>query len=98
MAALLKRLKAWEAWEPPGIGGIPPRVTPPKPVMGAEVIAEIERLQKVNAKLLRAAKAGASALDTLMGDSDLDDDQSPEFKACLALNRAVDFAKRKPRK
>lgn len=25
-------------------------------------------------------------------DSDLDDDDSPEFKACIALNRAIEFA------
>lgn len=44
MPPLLDRLKAWEAWEPPGIGGIPPHVTPPEPVKGEEVISEIERL------------------------------------------------------
>ncbi len=54
--------------------------------------AKIEHLKKSHAKLLKAAKAGASALDALMGDSDLDDDDSPEFKACQALNRAIDFA------
>lgn len=59
---------------------------------------QIEHLKKSHAKLLRAAKLGASALDTLMGDSDLDDDQSPEFKACVALNRAIDFAKTRKRK
>lgn len=58
--------------------------------------AKIEHLKKSHAKLLKAAKAGASALDALMGDSDLDDDKSPEFKACQALNRAVDFAQAKP--
>lgn len=59
---------------------------------------QIEHLKKSHAKLLRAARLGASALDTLMGDSDLDGDDSPEFKACVALNKAVDFAKAKPRK
>lgn len=54
--------------------------------------AELDHLKKSHAKLLKAAKAGASALDALMGDSDLDDDDSPEFKACVALNKAVDFA------
>ena len=53
---------------------------------------EIEHLKKSHAKLLKAAKAGASALDALVGDSDLDDDTSPEFKACVALNRAIEFA------
>lgn len=54
--------------------------------------AELEHLKKSHAKLLKAAKAGASAIDTLLGDSDLDDDTSPEFKACVALNRAIEFA------
>lgn len=56
--------------------------------------AEIEHLKKSHAKLLKAAKAGASAIDALMGDSDLDDDDSPEFKACVALNRAIEFAEK----
>ena len=54
-------------------------------------------LRRSHAKLLAAAKLGASALDTLMGDSDLDDDESPEFKACQALNKAVDYAEAKVR-
>lgn len=54
--------------------------------------AQQRTLHKSHAKLLAAAKLGASALDTLMGDSDLDDDDSPEFKACQALNKAIDFA------
>jgi hypothetical protein len=45
MIPLIERLRAWEAWEPPGVGGIPPHVTPPEPVKGEEVIAEIERLR-----------------------------------------------------
>lgn len=53
---------------------------------------QIDHLKKSHAKLLKAAKLGASALDDMMGDSDLDDDDSPEFKACQALNRAIDFA------
>jgi hypothetical protein len=56
---------------------------------------QIDHLKKSHAKLLKAAKLGASALDDMMGDSDLDDDDSPEFKACQALNRAIDFATRK---
>lgn len=54
-------------------------------------------LKHSHAKLLAAAKAGASALDTLMGDSDLDGDDSPEFQACVALNRAIDYAEAKVR-
>ncbi|MEQ1517541.1 MAG: hypothetical protein ABL931_13745 [Usitatibacteraceae bacterium] len=54
-------------------------------------------LRRSHAKLLAAAKLGASALDTLMGDSDIDDDDSPEFKACQALNKAVDYAEKKVR-
>ena len=57
--------------------------------------AELALLRRSHAKLLAAAKLGASALDTLMGDSDLDDDDSPEFKACQALNNAIDYAERK---
>lgn len=58
----------------------------------AALKTEIGKLKMSHAKLLKAAKLGASALDAMMGDSDLDDDDSPEFKACQALNRAVDFA------
>lgn len=54
--------------------------------------AELDRLKTSHAKLLKAAKLGASALDVLMGDSDIDDDDSQEFQACLALNKAIDFA------
>lgn len=57
--------------------------------------AELALPRRSHAKLLAAAKLGASALDTLMGDSDLDDDDSPELKACQALNKAIDYAARK---
>ena len=57
--------------------------------------AELAYLKRSHAQLLAAARLGASALDDLMGDSDLDDDDSPEFKACQALNKAIDYAERK---
>lgn len=56
----------------------------------AALEAEIEKLRADKKKLIAAGKAAASALDALMGDSDLDDDQSPEFKACQKLNRVLD--------
>lgn len=52
--------------------------------------ARVERLEEDKRKLFKAGKAAASALDTLMGDSDLDDDTSPEFKACQRMNRVLD--------
>ena len=42
--------------------------------------------------LMDAAEAGVDALDRLMGDSDLDDDRSPEYAAMLALTSARAFA------
>lgn len=54
-------------------------------------------LHKSHAQLLAAARLGASALDTMMGDSDLDDDDSPEFKACRELNKAIEYAETKVR-
>ncbi len=48
------------------------------------------RLEDDKKKLVKAGKAAASALDTLMGDSDMDDDQSPEFKACQRMNKVLD--------
>ncbi|MFM9943419.1 MAG: hypothetical protein ACKVP7_28475 [Hyphomicrobiaceae bacterium] len=50
----------------------------------------VQRLEDDKKKLVKAGKAAASALDTLMGDSDLDDDQSPEFKACQRMNKVLD--------
>ncbi len=52
--------------------------------------AELAKLKAEKRKLVKAAKAAASALDVLMGDSDLDDDDSPEFKACQRMNRVLD--------
>lgn len=68
-----------------------------KPNAAQKFAAQQQVLRRSHAKLLAAAKLGASALDTLMGDTDLDDDDSPEFKACQALNKAVDYAERKVR-
>lgn len=56
----------------------------------ADLEAKVARLEADKRKLVKAGKAAASALDTLMCDSDLDDDQSPEFKACQKLNRVLD--------
>ncbi len=56
----------------------------------AALEAKVAALKADKRKLLLAGKAAASALDTLMGDSDLDDDKSPEFKACQRLNRVID--------
>lgn len=69
----------------------------PKLNSAQKFAAQQKVLHRSHAKLLAAAKLGASALDTLIGDSDLDDDESPEFKACQALNKAVDYAERKVR-
>ena len=55
-----------------------------------ELTAKVERLEAEKRKLVKAGKAAASALDTLMGDSDLDDDHSPEFKACQRMNKVLD--------
>lgn len=52
--------------------------------------AELAKLKAEKRKLVNAGKAAASALDALMGDSDLDDDDSPEFKACQRMNRVLD--------
>lgn len=43
--------------------------------------------------LLDAAEKAFQALDVLMGDSDLPEDDSPEFEACQALANAIDRAK-----
>jgi hypothetical protein len=40
-------------------------------------------------ELLEALRACASALDSLMGDSDLDGDDSPEFLACQKANKLL---------
>ncbi len=56
----------------------------------AKLKERVRRLEDDKKKLIKAGKAAASALDTLMGDSDLDDDQSPEFKACQRMNRVLD--------
>ena len=56
--------------------------------------ALVTKLEADKRKLVKACKDAASALDTLMGDSDLDDDQSPEFKACQKLNRVLDAVTR----
>src|SRR5687767_8303271 len=74
--------------------GVWTSVPPPAAVKIREQVIEIGDMRKKMRKLLAAAKLGASALDTMMGDSDLEDDDSPEFKACQALNRAIDFAER----
>lgn len=50
----------------------------------------IRLLEADKKKLISAGKAAASALDAMMGDSDLDDDDSPEFKACQRMNRVLD--------
>lgn len=46
-----------------------------------------------HAALLEACEAAHSALDRLMGDSDLPDDDSPEMQACLALRAAIALAR-----
>lgn len=46
-------------------------------------------LQATNAKLLGALKAGRSALDKLMGDSDIEGDDSEEFLACQKISAAI---------
>lgn len=46
-------------------------------------------LQATNAKLLEALKAGRSALDKLMGDSDIEGDGSEEFLACQKISAAI---------
>lgn len=51
-----------------------------------DMLSEANREAHIRAKLLDAARLGASALDDLM---------SPEFEACQALNRAIDAATRK---
>jgi hypothetical protein len=56
----------------------------------AALEAEVAKLKAEKRRLVRAGKDAASALDSLMGDSDLDDDDSPEFKACQKLNRVID--------
>jgi hypothetical protein len=63
---------------------------PPLDRRMAELEAEVAKLKADKAKLVKAGKAAASALDALMGDSDLDDDHSPEFKACQRMNRVLD--------
>jgi len=68
-----------------------------KPNAAQKFSAQQKVLHRSHAQLLAAAKLGAAALDALMGDSDLDDDDSPEFKACQALNKAVDCAEKKVR-
>ena len=40
-------------------------------------------------RVYRAAEKAQSALDNLMGDSDLPDDESDEFKACQELSIAL---------
>lgn len=49
----------------------------------------IRLLEADRKKLIAAGRSAASALDTLMGDSDLDDDDSPEFKACQRMNKVL---------
>ena len=56
----------------------------------AKLRERVLRLESDKKKLVKAGKAAASALDALMGDSDLDDDQSPEFKACQRMNKVLD--------
>ena len=51
---------------------------------------KIAALEADKRRLIKAGKAAASALDALMGDSDLDNDQSPEFKACQRMNKVLD--------
>lgn len=50
----------------------------------------VRLLEADRKKLIAAGKAAASALDALMGDSDIDGDDSPEFKACQRMNRVLD--------
>lgn len=59
--------------------------------------SKVRDLKAERKKLIKAGKDAASALDTLMGDSDFDDDQSPEFKACQRLNRVLDAASKSAR-
>lgn len=59
--------------------------------------AEQKTLRKSHANLLAAGREALSALDTLMGDSDLPEDDSPEFLACQKLAKAIDFAETKVR-
>ena len=56
----------------------------------AKLEARVRRMEDDKKKLVKAGKAAASALDTLMGDSDLEYDQSPEFKACQRMNKVLD--------
>lgn len=56
----------------------------------ADLTAKVAKLEAEKRKLVKAGKAAASALEALMGDSDLDDDQSPEFKACQRMNKVLD--------
>lgn len=51
-----------------------------------------ERLHRAAPALLTAAKAARSALDRLMGDTDLEGDDSPEFVAMQMLSAAIDAA------
>lgn len=43
-------------------------------------------------QLLEACQLALSSLDKLMGDSDLNDDNSPEMVACQKLGLAIDAA------
>lgn len=53
------------------------------------ITEENRRLKALNAELLAAAEACRSAIDHLMGDSDLPEDDSPEMKAMQMASAAI---------
>lgn len=54
-----------------------------------EAAREISRLRAIRAEMARALEACRSALDGLMGDTDLDGDDSPEMKAMQMASAAL---------
>ena len=52
--------------------------------------AQVERLHADGAAMRGACQSALSALDVLMGDTDLDSDDSDEMKACQKLAKALE--------
>ncbi len=59
------------------------------PDVAVAIRSRIDALESRNAALVKAARMGHSALDRLMGDSDLSEDDSYEMQACQALAAAL---------